>query len=159
MQSSNPVFRKAEGFNGQPRTYPASGMSYPAYGAPTQTDPYRQQQAPIYGDTATGGRMTIDTVVQKTGLTLGLTILVAALVWVLTPPLDSAAAGSLYLLAMVGAFGGFALSLVNSFKRVVSPALVLLYAALEGLFVGAFSRKHPLTDHPDDCPSRWPEAE
>ena len=139
MQSSNPVFRKAEGFNGQPRTYPASGMSYPAYGAPTQTDPYRQQ-APIYGDTATGGRMTIDTVVQKTGLTLGLTILVAALVWVLTPPLDSAAAGSLYLLAMVGAFGGFALSLVNSFKRVVSPALVLLYAALEGLFVGAFSK-------------------
>jgi uncharacterized YccA/Bax inhibitor family protein len=84
--------------------------------------------------------MTIDTVVQKTGLTLGLTILVAALVWVLTPPLDSAAAGSLYLLAMVGAFGGFALSLVNSFKRVVSPALVLLYAALEGLFVGAFSK-------------------
>ena len=139
MQSSNPVFRKAEGFNGQSRTYPASGMTYPAYGAPTQTDPYRQQ-APIYGDTATGGRMTIDTVVQKTGLTLGLTILVAALVWVLTPPLDSAAAGSLYLLAMVGAFGGFALSLVNSFKRVVSPALVLLYAALEGLFVGAFSK-------------------
>jgi len=125
MQSSNPVFRKAEGFNGQSRTYPASGMTYPAYGAPTQTDPYRQQ-APIYGDTATGGRMTIDTVVQKTGLTLGLTILVAALVWVLTPPLDSAAAGSLYLLAMVGAFGGFALSLVNSFKRVVSPALVEL---------------------------------
>jgi uncharacterized YccA/Bax inhibitor family protein len=140
MQSSNPVFRKAEGFNGRSQTYPASGMTYPAYGAPTQTDPYRQQQAPIYGDTATGGRMTIDTVVQKTGLTLGLTILVAALVWVLTPPLDSAAAGSLYLLAMVGAFGGFALSLVNSFKRVVSPALVLLYAALEGLFVGAFSK-------------------
>lgn len=94
MQSSNPVFRKAEGFNGRSQTYPASGMTYPAYGAPTQTDPYRQQ-APIYGDTATGGRMTIDTVVQKTGLTLGLTILVAALVWVLTPPLDSAAAGSL----------------------------------------------------------------
>ena len=139
MQSSNPVFRKAEGFNGRSQTYPASGMTYPAYGAPTQTDPYRQQ-APIYGDTVTGGRMTIDTVVQKTGLTLGLTILVAALVWVLTPPLDSAAAGSLYLLAMVGAFGGFALSLVNSFKRVVSPALVLLYAALEGLFVGAFSK-------------------
>ena len=50
-------------------------MTYPAYGAPTQTDPYRQQQAPIYGDTATGGRMTIDTVVQKTGMTLGLAML------------------------------------------------------------------------------------
>src|SRR6476661_5586220 len=139
MQSSNPVFRRADGFNGRSQTYPASGMTYPAYGAPTQTDPYRQQ-APIYGETATGGRMTIDTVVQKTGLTLGLTILVAALVWVLTPPLDSAAASPLYLLAMVGAFGGFALSLVNSFKRMVSPGLVLLYAALEGMFVGAFSK-------------------
>ena len=28
MQSSNPVFRRAEGFNGKS----ASGMSYPAYG-------------------------------------------------------------------------------------------------------------------------------
>jgi uncharacterized YccA/Bax inhibitor family protein len=140
MQSSNPVFRKSEGFNGRAT---ASGMSYPAYGTPTRTqhDPYRAD-TPHYGDTTTvgGGRMTIDTVVQKTGMTLGLTILVAAATWVLTPSLDSAAAGSLYLLAMVGAFGGFALSLVNSFKRVISPGLVLAYAALEGLFVGAFSK-------------------
>ena len=44
MQSSNPVFRRSEGFNG--RQGRASGMSYPAYGATprrqgTQTyDPY-----------------------------------------------------------------------------------------------------------------------
>jgi uncharacterized YccA/Bax inhibitor family protein len=30
--------------------------------------------------------------------------------------------------------------MVNSFKKVVSPALVIAYAALEGLFVGAFSK-------------------
>ena len=85
--------------------------------------------------------MTIDTVVQKTGITLGLTILVAAATWVLTPDArHRRRPASLYLLAMVGAFGGFALSMVNSFKRVVSPALVLAYAALEGLFVGAFSK-------------------
>ena len=41
---------------------------------------------------------------------------------------------------MVGALGGFALSMVNSFKRVVSPALVIAYAVLEGVFVGAFSK-------------------
>src|SRR6478672_3342746 len=140
MQSSNPVFRKAEGFNGQSRTYPASGMIYPAYGAPTQTDPYRQQQAPIYGDTATGGRMTIDTVVQKSGITLGLVVLTAAATWFLTPAPGALNAGVLYLLLMVGAFGGFALSLVNSFKRIVSPGLVIAYAILEGLFVGAFSK-------------------
>ena len=137
MQSSNPVVRKAEGFNGQS---PASGMTYPAYGAPTQTDPYRQQQAPIYGDTTTGGRMTIDTVVQKSGITLGLVVLTAAATWLLTPAPGALNAGVLYLLLMVGAFGGFALSLVNSFKRIVSPGLVIAYAILEGLFVGAFSK-------------------
>jgi len=140
MQSSNPVFRKAEGFNGRSPTYPASGMTYPAYGAPTQTDPYRQQQAPIYGDTTTGGRMTIDTVVQKSGITLGLVVLTAAATWLLTPAPGALNAGVLYLLLLVGAFGGFALSLVNSFKRIVSPGLVIAYAILEGLFVGAFSK-------------------
>jgi len=30
--------------------------------------------------------------------------------------------------------------MVNSFKRIVSPPLVLAYAALEGLFIGAFSK-------------------
>ena len=140
MQSSNPVFRKADGFNGRSQTYPASGMTYPAYGAPTQTDPYRQQQAPIYGDTATGGRMTIDTVVQKSGITLGLVVLTAAATWLLTPAPGALNAGVLYLLLMVGAFGGFALSLVNSFKRIVSPGLVIAYAILEGMFVGAFSK-------------------
>jgi uncharacterized YccA/Bax inhibitor family protein len=44
------------------------------------------------------------------------------------------------MLSMVGAFGGLALSMVNSFKRVISPPLVLAYAAVEGLFVGAFSK-------------------
>jgi uncharacterized YccA/Bax inhibitor family protein len=139
MQSSNPVFRKAEGFNGRS----ASGMSYPAYGAPTRTDPYadpsrrdlRQSGGPV--DT---GRMSIDSVVQKTGMTLALVVLAAAATWVLTPDPAFEAAGSLYLLAMVGAFGGFALSLVNSFKKVVSPGLVLAYAVLEGIFVGAFSK-------------------
>src|SRR3954469_8107092 len=115
MQSSNPVFRRAEGFNGRSQTYPASGMSYPAYGsAPagsgtTPHDPYGQQQT-----LAPTGPMTLDSVVQKTGLTLGLTILTAAIIWVLTPDLSdpTASLGPLYGLALLGAFGGFALSLV-----------------------------------------------
>ena len=141
MQSSNPVFRKAEGFNGRSQ----SGMSYPSYGGRASTQTYGGSTYDPYttgAPTQTGGaRMTIDSVVQKTGITLGITVLVAAITWVMTPPITgSGAAGSLYLLAMVGALGGFALSMVNSFKRVVSPGLVLAYAALEGLFVGAFSK-------------------
>jgi uncharacterized YccA/Bax inhibitor family protein len=40
----------------------------------------------------------------------------------------------------IGSLGAFALSMVNSFKRVISPPLVLAYAVLEGLFLGAFSK-------------------
>jgi uncharacterized YccA/Bax inhibitor family protein len=147
MQSSNPVFRRAEGFNGRTAVSPTSGMRYPSYGAPSQGgyqagyDPYSPGRTGGGPTDVGGGRMTIDSVVQKTAMTLGLTILVAAITWVMTPnPGTGADASSLYVLAMVGAFGGFALSMVNSFKRVVSPGLVLAYAALEGLFIGAFSK-------------------
>jgi uncharacterized YccA/Bax inhibitor family protein len=145
MQSSNPVFRKADGFNGRS----ASGMSYPSQGGRPSTQTYARTAGQSYDPYAgggtptqvTGGPMTIDSVVQKTAFTLGLTILVAVATWFLTPPLDSdKAAVALYPLLLVGGLGGFALSMVNSFKRVVSPGLVLAYAALEGLLVGAFSK-------------------
>jgi len=149
MQSSNPVFRRSEGFNGQPasnaygnQTYPASGMTYPSYGSGT---PGYAPEAPTYGGGPGVGeaRMTIDTVVQKTGMTLGLVVLVAAITWVLTPSLDgmtNTQMGQLYAISLVGGLGGFVLAMVNSFKRVISPGLVLAYAAFEGLFVGAFSK-------------------
>jgi uncharacterized YccA/Bax inhibitor family protein len=143
MQSSNPIFSRAEGFNGRTstnaygnQTYPASGMTYPAYGEPPRGDVGQAPQT--YVDQ---GRMTIDTVVQKTGITLGVIVLAAAATWVLTGDVsDEGARFTLYTLSLVGALGGFALSMVNSFKRVVSPALVIAYAALEGVFVGAFSK-------------------
>jgi uncharacterized YccA/Bax inhibitor family protein len=147
MQSSNPVFRRTEGFNGRGgRAQARSGISYPAYGAPTQTAPGYPQagwdpQGGYAPQTTDQGRMTVDSVVQKTGITMGVVVLAAAATWFLTGDVyDAEAAGTLYLLSMLGAFGGFALAMVNSFKRVVSPALVLAYAVLEGIFVGAFSK-------------------
>ena len=177
MHSSNPVFRRSEGFNGQASTTSRSGVSYPAqgssYGTGTQQAPsWNGAPAPQYGNQYGNqpgnqyggpqgdqygapygvqpdqGRMTIDTVVQKTGLTLGVVAVVAAATWLLTgdfstaetPAEQQAIAGNLYLLSMVGAFVGFGLAMVNSFKRVVSPALVLAYAVFEGVFVGAFSK-------------------
>jgi uncharacterized YccA/Bax inhibitor family protein len=157
MQSSNPVFRRAEGFNGRGagRTHAGNGISYPAYGTPSTPPPGygdptgwggspRDPRDPFGTTSVDQGRMTIDSVVQKTGLTLGVVVVVAALTWALTGDLSGAngqqAAAGLYTLSMVGAFGGFALSMVNSFKRVVSPPLVLAYAAFEGLFIGAFSK-------------------
>jgi uncharacterized YccA/Bax inhibitor family protein len=147
MRSSNPVFARAEGFNGRGST---SGMTYPGqnaprapqYSSPSGMQPsYGGSSAPPGYEQSTGAVMTIDSVVQKTGITLGVTVLVAAATWFLTGPIDNPdTARTLYMLSMVGAFGGLALSMVNSFKRVISPPLVLAYAAVEGLFVGAFSK-------------------
>jgi len=146
MQSSNPVFTRSEGFNGQTTTRSSSGMTYPGYDAPQapqpSSDPYSQQSQ--YGSTQTPvgtGRMTIDSVVQKTGITLGLVVLAAVATWFVTGPIDSPTAlSTLYGLSMFGALGGFALAMVNSFKKIISPALVMAYAAVEGVFVGAFSK-------------------
>jgi uncharacterized YccA/Bax inhibitor family protein len=140
MQSSNPVFARSEGFNGR------GGTAYADFGA----------GAPPMTHTQVGsGRMTIDTVVQKTGITLGVLILAAAATWVLTGDatttdsfgttiMDPGKAQMLYTLSIVGALGGFVLAMVNSFKRLVSPGLVLGYAVLEGVFVGAMSKSFQL---------------
>ncbi len=137
MQSSNPVFNRSEGFNGRGgTTYAGNGTSYPAYGAPAE--PGQWQDGTLAGDP---GRMSVDSVVQKTGITLGVVFVVAAATWILTGDIDSQSTlNTLYGLSMLGAFGGFALAMVNSFKKVISPALVIAYAAVEGLFVGAFSK-------------------
>jgi len=143
MQSNNPVFRRAEGFNGRSQ----SGMRYPSYesrpvgGTSTQTyDPYTSGGRSGGPTQLGGGLMTIDSVVQKTGITVGLVVLAAAVTWFLTPVPSESSIGGLYTLSLVGALVGFALSMVNSFKRVVSPALVIAYAVFEGIFVGAFSK-------------------
>jgi uncharacterized YccA/Bax inhibitor family protein len=149
MQSSNPVFSRAQGFNGRGS---ASGMTYPGQGAPQAPQyapPGYPTQQPSYGGQAPSGydqptgydRMTIDSVVQKTGISIGLVVLAAAATWFLTGPLDSPGAlGTLYALAMGGALAGFVLAMVNSFKKVVSPGLVIAYSIVEGVFVGAFSK-------------------
>lgn len=134
MQSSNPVFTRVEGFNGKGQTGYA-GFEEPTYGTPAT-------------HTGSGtGRMDIDSVVQKTGITLGVVVLAAAATWYLSGDIfgadgqvDSEVTSRLYVLSLVGALGGFALSMVNSFKKVVSPALVIAYAAFQGVAVGAFSK-------------------
>jgi uncharacterized YccA/Bax inhibitor family protein len=139
MQSNNPVFARSQGFNGR------GGTTYADFGAgvpSTHTEPGT-------------GRMTIDSVVQKTGITLGVVVLAAAVTWILTgdvvigsgpgATMDPDKMQMLYTLSIVGALGGFVLAMVNSFKRVISPALVIGYAALEGVFVGAMSKSFQLS--------------
>jgi uncharacterized YccA/Bax inhibitor family protein len=148
MQSNNPVFRNAEGFNGKAtqnaygnQTYPGAGQTYPGYGAPA-SDPSTwgtgTPGSPVQA--GRGARMSIDSVVQKTAISLGLVILTAMATWILTPDIDESIAPSLTAALIVGSGGAFALSLFNSFKRVVSPALVLAFCAFEGVALGALSK-------------------
>ncbi|OIJ27925.1 Bax inhibitor-1/YccA family protein [Nocardioides luteus] len=142
MQSNNPVFRRAEGF-GQPShnaygnaTYGGNGAAYAGYGQDPSQWSTGGPQAPI-----TSAPMTIDSVVQKGAITLGVVFLAAIATWIMTPDIDSTAnLAPLYLAATVGSGAAFILSLVNSFKRVVSPALVLAFAVAEGVALGALSK-------------------
>lgn len=153
MKSSNPVFNRSEAFNGRVdpnTTYPGAG-GYADFGQAPATHQVPGSVQP--------GRMSIDSVVQKTGITLGVLLIAAAATWLLTgnpvegsPEQVQQAAASLYMLSMVGAFGAFILSLVNSFKKVVSPALVLAFAALEGVFLGATSKVFQLAFGPGIVP-------
>ncbi|HPU14053.1 MAG TPA: Bax inhibitor-1/YccA family protein, partial [Aeromicrobium sp.] len=89
----------------------------------------------------TTGRMTLDTVVEKTAITLGLVVLGAAVSWFLIGDIATQSAlSTAWAFSMGGAIIGFVLAMVNSFKKVISPALVMAYALVEGVFVGAFSK-------------------
>ncbi|WP_300677078.1 Bax inhibitor-1/YccA family protein [Nocardioides sp.] len=124
MQSNNPVFNKSEGFNG--KSYAGFGDAPVITGAPAGVG---------------GGRMTIDSVVQRTAITLGVVIVAALATWVATPDVNSNAdLAPLYSAAMIGSLGAFVLSMVNSFKRVISPGLVIAFAALEGVALGGLSK-------------------
>lgn len=138
MQSRNPVFANNAEFNGRAAQAAVSDPSQwqinlDASGTPTHTQPG-------------AGRMTLEGVVEKTAISLGLVIATAAAAWfVIGEVVDEAgfttdAMNTAYAFAMGGAIVGLVLSLVNSFKKKISPALVLAYAAAEGVFVGAFSK-------------------
>ncbi|MCT9080054.1 Bax inhibitor-1/YccA family protein [Streptomyces fulvoviolaceus] len=154
MRSSNPVFSRRgfsrdngyAGFNTAPQAGGAAvgtqGSPYaqPQSGNPYAQNPYAQQdlqgappQAPV-----TTGRMTIDDVVLRTGTTLGVLIVTAALAWALLP-VDDANIGRSYGIGIGAALIGMVLAFVQSFKRKASPALILTYAAFEGVFLGVIS--------------------
>ncbi|MFH8789506.1 Bax inhibitor-1/YccA family protein [Streptomyces roseoverticillatus] len=150
MRSSNPVFSRRfrgnngyAGFNAAPQAGTAAqgGNPYASnpYAQPTNpyaTNPYAQggpdlqqgyPQAP-----ATTGRMTMDDVVMRTGMTLGTVILAAAAGWGLNVPV-----GIGYGAAFVAMLLGLAQSM---FLRKPVPAVILAYAAFEGLFLGVVSK-------------------
>jgi uncharacterized YccA/Bax inhibitor family protein len=151
MRSRNPVFSRRgfsrdngyAGFNTAPQ---AGGPAVATQGNPYAQNPYAQnpyaQQDQQYGAPpqapAVAGRMTIDDVIMRTASTLGVLVLTAALSWALLP-VDDANINRSYGIGIGAALIGMVLALVQSFKRKASPALILTYAAFEGVFLGVIS--------------------
>jgi len=129
-ETSNPVFRslpKQRGGYAQFGTG-AAQMQRGYY----QTDPY----AAPYQEARATRPLTIDDVVTKTGITLAV-LMASAVVSFFLASTNLALAAPL---TFIGAFGGLALVLVATFGRKQdSPAIVLSYAVLEGMALGAIS--------------------
>jgi uncharacterized YccA/Bax inhibitor family protein len=129
-ETSNPIFRslpKQQGGYAQFGT--GAAQMQPGY---HPTDPY----AAPYQEAKPTRPLTIDDVVTKTGITLAV-LTVSAVVSFYLASTNLALAAPL---TFIGAFGGLALVLIATFGRKQdSPAIVLSYAVLEGLAVGAIS--------------------
>jgi uncharacterized YccA/Bax inhibitor family protein len=78
-------------------------------------------------------------VVQRTALSIGVVIVAAMATWFWIGPISEETVGKVMPAVLVGSGVAFALSLVNSFKRVISPALVIAFAAFQGIALGAIS--------------------
>ncbi|MFJ7913167.1 Bax inhibitor-1/YccA family protein [Kitasatospora sp. NPDC096204] len=150
MRSSNPVFSREGSFT-RDAGYAGFGNTAQA-GSPYGNNPYAgtpyaqqpQGQAPmtdeqlyeLYNGPSAGpaatGRMTLDDVVARTAMTLLTLVVAGAVAWFALPFENFGFAIAASLVAMV-------VGLVVSFKRSVSPPLILTYAALQGFAMGAVS--------------------
>lgn len=144
-ESSNPVMRGVVRDN-QPAPYAGFGQAtmgaqQGAMAAGQQANPYLNQDPQTWAPTGTR-QITVDDVVMKTGMTLGVLVVFAIGTYaaIASRATEAAQASLAMPLLAVGAIGGLVLVLIASFGRKQdNPAIVLSYAALEGLFVGSIS--------------------
>lgn len=139
MRSSNPVLTKPQAFQRAQAPGQAGQDQYgyqPQYGQPQ----YGQPGYPPNGQNLSpvGAVMTIDDVITKSAITMGTLFVVAAATFALLGRYGTFAllGGTLAVTGIVG----FITVMVVSLRRKISPAAVLVYAVIEGMFIGAFSR-------------------
>jgi uncharacterized YccA/Bax inhibitor family protein len=125
MRSSNPVLGRAFNQRGYAAFDPSTINSDPAalenlYNSPAASS-------------LRTGRMTIDDVVTRTAILFAVLVTVGAAAWTL-----NLGGGALLL----GFIGGLVLAMVNVFSKTVKPALVIAYAAFQGLALGTLSNMY-----------------
>lgn len=124
MQSSNPVLNRL----GQAARQERSQVQPPSFGAPAG---YGYPPPP-----AATRAMTIDDVVVRTVALLAITGIFGAGAWVLLPDV-----GGITAIAAIGSIvAGLVLGLAISFMRITNPAVIIAYAALQGIALGLVSR-------------------
>ncbi len=102
------------------------------------------KESAFTGQIATGGSMTVQGTVNKTGVLLLCVVVTSAWTWGLSHSETPEAA---FPWMIGGALGGLVMALVTVFKKQWSPLTAPIYALLEGLFLGGisafFERSYP----------------
>jgi uncharacterized YccA/Bax inhibitor family protein len=153
--ASNPVFNRIEreaeqgyaGFRDRGPQPPPPAAPAPSWGQPTMSD---QQLQEMYNQPAAApvqmGRVTLDDVVMKTAGLFTLVLVFAAIGWALAPT----ALGGVVILGGIAAT--LVLGLVIAFKKTISVPLIVGYAVVEGLMVGAISFTYSTIFDPPNTP-------
>jgi uncharacterized YccA/Bax inhibitor family protein len=130
MASSNPAFNNSPAFSA--RASKAAQLKAPeARAAELNGGMTAQQLTDLYSQPSAGAvdtdRMSYEDVMIKIVSSFAVLLVGAAVGWFVPA------------LALPAALVGFVLALVNIFKKKPSPALVISYAAVEGVFIGGIT--------------------
>src|SRR6476660_2386443 len=148
MAGGNPVFDRLNkqiekeryaGF-GSPQGSPQQGTQAATTGYATQDAMTAQQLNELYSQPPAGpvdtGRVTVDDVVVKSLTLFVVTVAVAGVSWFWT----AANTDMTLPFWLGGMFGTLILGFVIAFMKKVSVPLLMVYAVLQGAFLGAFSQ-------------------
>lgn len=113
---ANFAFSNSPAFNGK--------NAVPAIPTPAQLDEQFRLPSPTNDQL---DRMSYEDTIAKTATAFAVLVVGAGIGWFLS------------FLLIPAAIAGFVLALVNTFRKKPSPALVLTYSAIEGVFVGGIS--------------------
>ncbi len=117
--SSNPALTRSPAFTG-------TGTGTGAPGRAPTVDPLEQAFGAPSTTARQTGRMSVDSVVERTAILLGVAVLTGGVNWAL----------GLGALAFPAGVVGLVLALVIIFKQITDPGVMLAYAAVEGVFLG-----------------------
>lgn len=143
--ASNPVFNRINkqitagdyaGFDRGPATSAMGG------GGGVQDSLNSGQLQDLYNQPSAGPvqmrRVTLDDVVMKTLGLFSVVLVVAALTWYYVAGLPPTSSAPMALM-LAGMFGGLGVGLLIAFKKTINVPLIVTYAVLEGVLVGAIS--------------------